>query len=418
MPDPTDKIRSGIEYISMFYTYSESCRDTLHDMNTKDKKVFYNIDLSSVFAYIFNSPPSKDVPRFKESGKNFARQLISSKGTDIGFTPFFTVFGMLELVDQYVHHAEAIKSDLLLHVNHQKIIDKVFKMEFFDFERRISTNSYAERLIRRFNYVLKGDNFESYHRRALSLIGQNSPICGVGDILGKKFKIDSRYKDMYNDLFRRMKSTRRDDTRSPKDSNFHFMMDCGNMVLCRALRDLLGDAVYFVTDQSQRKYISSIYRNPVGVSLWCAAQRMETNGLAGNAMDFIQDIYDSSSKLYNRLKPLHNLAGSMSLADFLKEIPPYTASEIKFFVDHKVSASNIQRPSDVRDLWNEFNYNARACYLSPSDFQQRAESQITSIEEKARMLVNLLPELMDQDLIMDLKIEEDDVVKDIFNKYR
>lgn len=402
------------DYVLMFYTYSQSCDQTISDMNSSN--VYYNIDLSSVFAYIFNSPPSREVPLFKKSGKSFASHLVNSKGSDIGFKPFFTIFGMLELIDQYIHHANSLQRDMDLGMNHYKLINKIAKMSFFDFERYISTNKFAESVIRRFNYVLNGDDFTSYHKRALSLIGQNGPILGVGDILKKDFHINREYNNMFNNLFDRMKRTRVDNYRSPKDRNFHFLMDCGNMVLCKALQDLLGNNVYFVTDQSHRRYISDIYRNPVGVQLWCAAHKMEKSGLASSAMEVIEDIASTAKKFYTRLEKKHNLAQTMSLEQFMKELDMYTATEIKQFIEHKIMPGNIKNPSDIKDLWEEIGHNFQSTPINERSFMVRAEEKIEFINDYAKALVDLIPEMMEHDLIMQMSIHEDDMVKHILGK--
>ncbi len=411
--------RTGGEYIRMLYTYAESCNHALSDMDAaEDSGVFYNIDLSSVFSYIFGASPSREVPKFKKSGKAFANQLLQTKGTDIGFTPFFTIFGILELVDQYLHHAKALRKDIELGIDHQKLIEKVARMDFFSFERYISTSKFAESIIRRFNYVLSGNDFAVYHRRALALIGQSGPISGVGDILHKNFKIDRKYQFMFNDLFNEMRKRRIDSNRSPKDRDFHFLMDCGNMVLCTALQDHLGSHVNFVTDQAHRKYITDIYRNPVGVSLWCSAHMMERNGLAASARDVIEDIGITAQRLYSRLKTKHNFAESQSAEEFILSLDPYTATELKHFTTHKIMPTNIKNPNDIRDLWIEVSENLTRSGSSEHGFSARAEEKIHSIDENAKDLVTLIPEMMDRDLIMDFGINQDEVVKEIFSKYR
>jgi len=376
----------------------------------KGSRAFLNADFNMLFTYIWKDTP-KDLPEYKDYGKNLVELLARHPKDTSEFSMYFTLPSYLELLDSFHHHAK--NAERLL--SQAKSYNHYKKSEFnkIIFDESSITSGNAEKELNRILSITRASDVKSCLTRAIDLIGKDGRIDGLDDLIHEGIHYNKRDVILFNDLFSGMKESRSGkDHRPDKDRNFHYKVDAANIITTQKVSNLNGIDSRFVTHQTMiDKFCKDSGLNAQMPFLWLSSHLLckHTPDDHGSDIDHFLKIMQRMIK--ESLTILKEFNG--------RKIPKNHLHIIELL--HEDYLEPIHRrtiTSSVDKDKNESHDEYDLSYESYVKFKERAEETRYTIGDSVRSLVSSSPYIIDSDTIKVFDFDDDEMVNEIRSEFK
>jgi hypothetical protein len=393
------------ELIRDFDTYISITDDLLKDFrNSKKSEIYYNIDFSLLFEYIWGSSPSA-IPPFKPYGR-ITENLVQAKKSNQKFQFVFTGPSFWELLDSIVHETDRIVSYEFGAKSQQKDIQNIMKgmNDFSNFEKVLIDSGVATNQLE----LLKERGFAEQIRRpinrALALIDKGKILKGIGEVVSFSTNIAGSYKNLYNELLETMLHKRIDD-RDYDAKRFHFGVDSANIIATNALNATNQEIqLFFVTQPKlKRNYCPDYGRNPLVPFYWVSVVQLKENGIIDSEEHFLTRMKERAIEIK---KELFRAQAFDNVSKFLEE--DVLDFHRRFLKPLKDTKSSISKKEELDD-----NIKFQELISDPDKLKKRFREAKEELVEGARNLAILKEDLLGDAFCEMMVMQEDPIVKKI-----
>lgn len=326
-------LHSRIKTMQEVFSYMLSDYETLFR-----NKVYYNMDFSLLFPYLFPNSTSA-IPHFIASGKKIFSMLSKLNSVDLNFKLVFTGASLWELIDAIDHQVFFWKNkreSKTERANLEKIREEIASPEV-SLDRAkdiIIDKGYTLREIE----VLTKKGYSKHITQPIKKIEQlfktDSILNGVGEFIQTSEVLENGYREdfefVYNNMLKKRKERSR--TRGKSAKEFHYKVDASNIALCNSYNSNNSNMLNFTTIMSlsyiDEKLLKDAHtrklngRHPLVPYCFVSAKLLQNNYYFSNLHDFIKEglIYaDNVNKIMEKRQNVENMTQmeKNKLADFL-----------------------------------------------------------------------------------------------------
>lgn len=393
------------ELIREFATYESVISDLLKDIkDSKKAPIFYNIDFSLLFEYLWGSSPAS-IPPFKPYGR-ITDNLIQALKYKPQFQLVFTGPSFWELLDSIVHEADRMSSYEFGAKTQHKDIQSVMKgmTDFSNFQKVLIDSGVASRQLELLKARGFADQIKRPINRAFDLIDKGRILKGIGEVVKSSTDVGGSYKNLYNELLKTM-LVRRVDDREDDAKRFHFGVDSANIIATNAVNAANREMhLYFVTQPNLKRYYCPDYgRNPLVPFYWVAVSQLKEKGHIQSEEYYLQRMKENAMEIKKELSKAQEFDNT---SQFLKE--DVLDFHRRYLGPLKDSKAFISKKEE-----SEEDISFQEVISDPDKFKKRFKEAKEELVEGAKSLAKLKEELLGDAFCEMMTIEEDPIVNKI-----
>lgn len=370
----------------------------------KGEKVLLNPDFNMLYPVIWPSTP-QGVPPYKNYGKNLINLILNNLEEKPGFKLYFTLPSFLELLDSFHHHAKDAESLLI----NSKTYDRFKKSSIDDliFNNSSISSRIVDREFEKISRLTDKQLIKNSLDIAKSIIGSHGPILGIDDLIHQTVLFDTRHKKTFDKLFKLMLSLRgMNDTRDPKDKDFHYKIDVSNIMITIIVNELEGHESRYITNPNMiSQYCLGKGLNAEMPYIWLSSHLMcKENPLEyGEHSFFIDTILKRVNECINIVSHYED----KNLPDTYKKIIH------DFYCDYimPIHGNNRHVPQKNREIIK--NENKKMTFDSYMEFKQIVQETREEIENSVKDLINDVPYVFDEESLNQFDLKENPVISEI-----